>query len=125
MITPLAPAVSCAPLKGVEILMMDAQTVDETVSTVIVPGPGIKNHTITLRGSAALTGAAIIETAHDPAYTGTWNPLGGAALDLATLFAAAAGVYQATFSNITFGAIRVRITTVVAGGNLSASYLGN
>jgi hypothetical protein len=126
MITPVSPTEPYAPLKGVEILIMDAKTVDETVSNVICPSPGIKNHTVTLKTSAGVTGAAQIETSNDPTYAGTWSPLGGGPIDLATIAGgAAAGELQMQFSNITFTAIRVRISTVVAGGTLSASYLGN
>ena len=123
MITPLSNP--CAPLKGVEILMMDAQTALDTKSTVIVPSVGIKNHTITLRSSASITGAVQLETAHDPAYTGVWSPLGGGPINVADIGPAAAGILQFQFSNITFGAVRARVTTIIAGGTLSASYLGN
>lgn len=122
MITPLASSNGvAAPLKGVEILILDAQTVDETVSTVMVPSSGIKNHTVTIKTSASVTGVVTVEMANDPTYTGTWYPL--IAYDLSTIAAAHEQMYQ--FSNITMTAIRVRISTVVAGGNVSASYLGN
>ncbi len=130
MITPLATAsgvaVTTAPLKGVEILILDAQTVDETKSTVVCPSPGIKNHTVTLKASAALTGAAWIETSNDPTYTGQWNPQTIVnAADIPVVGTGAAGVLQFMYSNVTFGALRVRIETVIGGGTLSASYLGN
>lgn len=127
MITPLQTAsglaVTTAPLKGVEILIMNAQTVDETVSTVVCPSVGIKNHTFTIRVSANVTGKIQLETANDPTYTGLWNPLGGGTIDLSTI--GAAGELQFQFSNITFTAGRARIETAVAGGNVSVSYLGN
>ena len=123
MITPLSsPTV---PLKGVEILILDAQTVDETKSTVICPGLGIKNHTITLKSSASITGACQIETSNDPTYTGVWAPLGGGTINVADIGPAAVGELQFQFSGITFNALRVRISTVIGGGSLSASYLGN
>lgn len=124
MITPLSnPTV---PLKGVEILILDAQTVDETKSTVICPSPGIKNHTVTLRASAALTGNIYVETSHDPTYTGQWNPQSIVnAADIPVVGVGAAGVLQLMYSGVTFTALRVRIETVIAGGTLSASYLGN
>ena len=124
MITPLSSPTN--PCKGIEILILDAQTVDETKSTVVCPSSGIRNHTITLRASAALTGAAWIETANDPAYTGQWNPLSIVnAADIPVVGTGAAGELMLMFSNITFAALRVRIETVIAGGTLSASYLGN
>ena len=130
MITPLATAsgkaVTTAPLKGVEILIMDAQTVDETVSTVVCPSSGIKNHTFTIKTSADCTGNVQLETANDPTYTGVWSPLGGGPIDLATIVTPnAACELQLQFSNITFGAARARIDTVVAVGTVSVTYLGN
>lgn len=124
MITPLSnPTV---PLKGVEILILDSQTVDETKSTVVCPSPGIRNHTVTLKASAALTGNIYIETANDPTYTGQWNPQSIVnAADIPVVGTGAAGELQLQYSNITFTALRVRIETVIAGGTLSASYLGN
>ena len=57
----LTPTINpTAPPKGVEVLILDAQTVDETKSTVVVPSSGIWNHTITLKSSATLTGAVHI-----------------------------------------------------------------
>ena len=123
MITPLSSPTM--PLKGVEILILDAQTVDETKSTVVCPGNGIKNHTITLKSSASITGNVQIEISNDPAYTGVWNPLGGGPIDVADIGPAAAGELILQFSNIAITALRVRISTVIAGGTLSASYLGN
>lgn len=89
MITPLSSIT--VPLKGVEILILDAQTVDETKSTVICPSPGIKNHTITFKSSASITGNVQIETANDPTYTGVWAPLGGGTVNVADIGPAAAG----------------------------------
>lgn len=115
-----------APPKGIEILILDQQSIDETKSTVVCPSPGIKNHTVTLKASAALTGNIYIETANDPAYTGQWNPQSIVnAADIPVVGTGAAGELQLMYSNVTFTALRVRIETVIAGGTLSASYLGN
>lgn len=124
MITPLSSPT--AALKGVEILIMDALSADEAKSFVVTPGPGIHNHTITLQASAALTGNIYIETANAPDYTGQWNPQSIVnAADIPIVATGAAGQLQLQYSNIAFGALRVRIETVIAGGTLSASYLGN
>lgn len=123
MITPLSSPT--APLKGVEILIIDAQTVDETKSTVVCPSVGIKNHTFTLKSSAALTGGVQLEIANDPLYTGIWAPLGGGPINVADIGPAAAGELQIQFSNVTFTAVRARIDTVIAGGTLTVTYLGN
>jgi hypothetical protein len=123
MLTPLSSPT--APPRGVEILIMDAQPVDETKSTVVCPSPGIRNHTFTLKSSASITGGVQLETANDPAYTGIWAPLGGGPINVADIGPAAAGELQFQFSNVTFTALRARIDTVIAGGTLSVSYLGN
>ena len=109
--------------KGNSVLLMDAQSIDETVSKVVCPGQGIENHTFTIRTSAAVTGAVILETATDPAYTGVWNPL-AAAIDVATIGPAAAGVLEVVFANRMIVAARARISTVIAGGTVSVEYTG-
>ena len=115
----------CAAMKGVLITIMDAQSVDETVSTVVVPGQGIKNHTFAVRTSAAVAGALQLESAPTPDYAGVWSPLGGGPIDLATINGgAAAGVLEIQFSNIILNAVRARISTVVAGGTVSVDYTG-
>jgi|SRR3990172_11892372 len=111
-----------APGKGTLILIMDAQTVDETKSTVVAPSPSIKNHTFTIKASAAITGALQLETSDDWEYTGVWSPLGGGPIDLSTL---GAGELQLNFSQIAAPFLRARISTVVAGGTVSVSYVGN
>jgi hypothetical protein len=111
----------CAAMKGVPITILDAQTVDETVSTVVVPGSA-ENHTFYLRSSAAITGAVTLETAPTPDYAGLWSPL-EAAIDVATI-GASAGVLKKSYTGI-FGAVRARISTVIAGGTLSVDYVTN
>lgn len=123
MITPLSSPT--APLKGVEILILDQQSADETKSTVVCPSPGIRNHTFTLKSSASITGGVQLETSNDPSYTGVWAPLGGGPIDVSTIGPASAGELQMQFSNITFTAVRARIDTVIAGGTLTVTYLGN
>jgi hypothetical protein len=83
-------------LKGVALRIMNAQTVDETVSTVVCPGQGVRNHTFTLISSANITGKVQLETASDPDYTGVWSPLGGGPIDLSAI--GAAGELEMQFS---------------------------
>ena len=111
------------PSKGMVVNIMDAQTVDETKSTVICPSPGIRNHKFSIRVSANVTGAIQLETAPSPDYTGVWSPLGGGPIDLSTI--GAAGVLEEMFSNLVITAARARISTVVAGGNVSVDYQGS
>lgn len=109
--------------KGNSILLMNAQSIDETVSKVVCPGHGIRNHTFSIRTSASVTGAVVLETATDPLYTGVWSPL-QAAIDVATIGPAAAGVLEVSFSNRMIVAARARISTVIAGGTVSVEYTG-
>jgi len=109
--------------KGNSILLMNAQSVDETKGTVVCPGPGIRNHTFTIKTSAAVTGAIILEAADDPLYTGVWSPL-QAAIDVATIGPAAAGELEVSISNRMIIAARPRISTVIAGGTVSVTYTG-
>lgn len=120
-ITPKSNPAGASP--GIVIPMMVNQSALNTLSTVICPSPGCKNHTFTFRASAGITGAVQLETSPDPLYTGEWSPLGGGPIDVDTV-SVNAGILELMFSNITFVAVRARISTVVAGGNLSVDYLG-
>lgn len=111
-----------AALKGVGLLILDAQSADETLSKVVCPGHGIKNHTFTIKVSANVTGKIQLETSNDPTYTGIWNPLGGGTIDLSLI--GAAGETEMQFSNIIITAVRARIETVVIGGTVSVIYTG-
>ena len=111
-----------AALKGVPLLIMSQKTVDETKSCVICPGPGIRNHTLTIKIGQATTGTIQWETADDPDYTGLWSPLGGGTIDLSTI--GAAGVLELQFPNIIINAIRGRIETV-ANHPVDLIYTGN
>lgn len=109
-----------AAMKGVQETIMNAQTVNGTVSTVMLPGSAL-NHTFYLRSSASITGGVTLETAPTPDYTGVWSPL-EAAIDVATIGPAAAGTLKKSYTGV-FGAVRARITTVIAGGTLSVDYV--
>ena len=107
-------------LKGTPIRLMTAQTVDESVSTVICPGQGIQNHTFTVTVSdPATTGILQLESSVDPLYTGVWASL-FAIIDLATID----GQLEVSISNRMIVACRARVSTVVAGGNVTVDYIG-
>lgn len=109
-----------AAIKGVPLLIMNAQTIDETKSTVVCPGQGVRNHTLIIRVSANVTGKIQWETASFPEYTGLWSPFGGGTIDLSTI--GAAGELILNFTDVMIDALRGRIETVVAGGNVSLLY---
>lgn len=129
-ITPDYPVTGA--LKGVGLLLMDAQSVDETKSKVVSPGPGVRNHTLTLIANAAVAGVALtgnfqFETNNDPTAVGGWSPFGGGTIDLSTIVIPAAttrGVLELQFTDIILTALRGRIETVVAGGTVSFVYTG-
>ena len=121
-----------APMKGVPVEFMTAQTVLNTLSTVLVPGVGIRNHTITLIGNLSvagvgLTGALQLETADAPDAVDAWAQFLGGPIDLSTMQVTAAGTksrLELQVSNVVLNALRGRISTVVAGGTLSLVYNG-
>lgn len=106
--------------KGIVHRIMTAQTVDETKSIVVCPSQSAKNHTFTLKASANITGAVQLETASEPDFSGVWAPLGGGPIDLSII--GASGELELQFSNISIIAARARISTVVAGGDLTVDY---
>lgn len=123
-----------AASRGIELLIMDEVTVDETKSMVVCPPSSIKNHTITLIANAAIagvgiTGAVNLETSNYPLATDEgWSPLGGGAIDLSAIAIPSGqtvGRLQFQFSNIQITAFRGRVSVVVAGGSLSMTYDGN
>lgn len=123
MLTPALGSTTTVPPAGVLVRLMSNQTVLNTVGVIACPSPGLKNHTFQLISSASITGAVTLESAPDPTYTGAWSPL-AAAIDVATIGPAAAGVLEVTFANRVFVAVRARISTVIAGGNLTVNYIG-
>lgn len=118
--------------KGNNILLMSAQTVLATKSTVVCPGSGNRNHTVTIQANASvagvgITGALQLETSNNPTLAGGWAPLGGGPIDLSTIVIPAAqtvGIIELQFSGIMINALRGQITTVVAGGTVSLLYQG-
>lgn len=87
------------------------------LSTAASIGPGYmpqcRETAIYLQWSAGVaSGAVTIESAHDPAYTGTWAPLA---------VVASSGASREDIIQITgvHAAIRTRISTVLAGGTVS------
>lgn len=88
--------------------------------TIVMCSPNVQEHTIYIRGNGTITAGAIqAETASDPAYSGTWAPLGSPV-------AVTAGE---NVLNITgkLDALRTRVSTVVTGtaGSVDCYYNGN
>lgn len=76
--------------------------------------------TLYIIGSAGVgAGAVQLETAHDPAYAGTWAPLGGAPVTVAADTVKTVSVEGA------FLAVRSRISTTVTGGTVTCMLTAN
>lgn len=97
-------------------LLSAATTGSGTVSAADTHGR--KYHTIYIVGSAGVSAGAVqLETAPSEDYAGTWAALGSPV----TVVASATVIAQATGA---FQAIRARISTTVANGTVSVSYVG-
>lgn len=93
--------------------LLDAETALDTVSDVLLnEGHDREISGYVIGNGAVSAGAVQFETAHDPAYTGTWAPLDGAI----TVLADAQTFFQLTGH---FRAFRVRISTAVVGGTVT------
>ena len=108
-----------APMSGVPYALQNAQTTGN--GDVVTPPPSFRNHTITIfAASGTSSGAIQVETADDPAFTGTWVAQG------TPITVVASAEVGTTLSGI-FTAIRARISTTIAGGgspSATVKYLG-
>ena len=100
--------------------LLIAQTVDETTGES-VNCLGYTNLTVYFKRSAALTGVVTIEEAdfnpaNETTYTGTWSPM--LILDVSTM---TTGTFAYHFAPASFSQVRARISTVVAGGNVTVT----
>lgn len=108
-----------ASQKGVPIALLPALTTTGTGTAVVLPiTAGMPR--IHLRGVATITaGTIVLEEALDPAYAGTWSQL------QSILGTTLNGAEQVIHILGTVGAIRLRITTNIAGGTISADLVSN
>lgn len=115
---------------------MQSITTKQLITTGVTTGSAVvtsadcsnrRRHTFYVVASAGVdAGAVMVETAHDPAYTGTWTPLlldptDGSALPVAVL---ASTVYAIQVEGA-FMNLRLRITTTVTNGTITAYYIAN
>lgn len=70
-------------------------------------------------GTGTVSGAITVETAHALEYTGTWAPL------VVVPFAGTAPKEDVIQITGIFGAIRTRVSTVLAGGTVKTWFVGN
>src|SRR5215510_10883680 len=91
-------------MRGNPVTLQDTATTGN--GTVIAIPPSFKDHTNTIKGNGAVGAGAIqLEGADDPAYSGTWAPLGGGPV---TVVAASELIF--TLQGL-FKFIRARIST--------------
>jgi hypothetical protein len=101
--------------------MLAAASALNATGTVIGPGfmPRCRESVIYLVWGAGVgSGGVTVETAHDPNYTGTWAPL------VVVPWSAASHEDVVQITGI-HGAIRTRISTVLAGGTIDSWILCN
>jgi len=112
---------------GVLETLQSAQTATGNGQAYAVPA-NVTNHTFYIVSSGIISaGAVAIETAHDPAYTGTWAPLVNALATPTTnpVVAVTDSVVIYTYIGV-LAAIRARIsTTVTGGGDVTVYYKGS
>lgn len=102
--------------------MLDAQSADETKSTVIGPGlaPNSQEHVFYAEWSTGVSAGVVeIEEAPYAEYSGTW-------VGVATLtYSAGSPIIQVSHKSGCYMALRARISTAVAGGTVTVHYCGN
>lgn len=108
-------------MKGVPItLLTDKSALNEVgIGGISIPS-SFRQHKLTIKGSAGiLSGKIQPESADNPAYSGTWNPLGGGEIDVPV-----SSEIEYNFEGI-YSAIRARVSTVLAGGTVTIIYVGS
>ena len=96
--------------------LVNALSAENAAGTVLGPAYSAQIREITFYvvfGAGTTAGAVKIETAHDPAYTGTWAQLGS------TVSWATVSTQHTVSITGTFLALRARISTAVTGGTVS------
>lgn len=82
--------------------------------------PSFFKHKIAIITSAGVaSGAVQPESAQDPSYAGTWNPIGGGPITVP----AASSTLEYQFTGY-FSAIRANISTIIGGGTIQVTYEG-
>ncbi len=95
--------------------MLSAATTSGTTGTVIGPGfmPRCRESAVYVQWSAGVNaGAVVLESAHDPNYTGTWAPL----VTVTQTGTSREDIIQVTGIH---AAVRTRVGTGVTGGTVS------
>lgn len=106
-----------SPMRGVPLLLQDAQTTGNGL--VIAIPPSYDYHSIIIQGSSGVaSGAVQLESAAAPDYAGTWAPVGGGPITVV------ADTEAAIDFEGTFIFLRARISTDIVGGTVTVTYKG-
>lgn len=103
-------------------IIMDAQSVDETTSTVLTPATvsKFKEMAFYVEWSTGVTAGVVeIETASHEAYAGTWAPVA------TVTYASGAPRSEVVVVHGVGLAFRARISTAVADGTVTVTFVGN
>lgn len=107
-------------MRGVPVDLIAAGSSATGARTGIAIPPSFNHHKISIITSAGVASGAIQpESAPDPSYAGTWNPIGGGPITVP----AASSVLEYEFEGA-FTAIRANITTIIGGGTVQVTYTG-
>lgn len=105
-------------MKGVPVVLQDTQTTGNGLA-ISIPS-SFRQHKLTIKGLATVSAGAVQpESATDPSYSGTWNPLGGGPITVVDV-----SEIEYNFEGI-YSAIRARISTDIVGGHVTVTYVGS
>lgn len=106
-------------MRGVPVTLQAAGSTTGNGTAIAIPS-SFRQHKITINGSAGIASGSIQpETADDPTFAGTWNPLGGGPIN-----AVASAELEYNFSGI-ISAIRARLSANIVGGSVTVTYVGS
>ncbi len=107
-------------MRNIPVDLIPAGTSATGAGTPITIPPSFNRHKIAIITSAGVaSGAVQPESAGDPAYAGTWNPVGGSPITVP----AASSTLEYQFEG-RFNSIRANITTIIGSGTIQVTYTG-
>jgi hypothetical protein len=107
-------------MRGVPVDLIPAGTSATGAGTAIAIPPSFTKHKFRIITSVGVaSGAVQPESADNPAYSGTWNPIGGGPITVP----AASSELEIEFEG-RFSSVRANITTIIGGGTIEVQYEG-
>lgn len=108
-------------MRGVPVTLIDGLAALNSEGAIAIPN-SFHQHKINIKVSAGVNAGAVQpETADNAEYAGTWNPLGGGAIDVS---GSASSELEYNFEGV-YSAFRARISTLVVGGTVTVTYIGS